>query len=58
MTNRQAIAYMLLACKQVGLEKEKVKELYQAMYTEFDHKTEEEAEEDAYLWYYEDVEEG
>jgi len=52
MTNRQAIGYMLLACKKVNLEKETVKKLFQEMYWEFDLKTESEAETIGFDWYY------
>jgi hypothetical protein len=52
MDNRQAIGYMLLACKEVGLDKETAKKLYGAMYWQFDMKTEEEAERLGFEWYY------
>jgi len=51
MDNRQAIGYMLLACKELGLKKEEVRKLYGAMYSQFDLKTEEEAEERGFDWY-------
>ncbi|OLS37720.1 hypothetical protein [Bacillus sp. MRMR6] len=57
MYNRQAIGYMLLACKEVGLDKEIAKKLYRLMYWQFDLKTEEEAEEQGLDWYY-SLEEG
>lgn len=52
MDNKQAIGYMLLACKEVGLEREIVKKLYREMYLQFDLKTEEEASEKGLEWYY------
>lgn len=54
MDNRQAIGYMLLACKEVGLSKEEAKKLYAAMYVEFDLKSEAEAEaeEKGFEWYH------
>jgi hypothetical protein len=52
MTNRQAIGYMLLACKKANLEKEAVKKLFQEMYWEFDLKSEIEAEAIGFEWYY------
>lgn len=52
MDNRQAISYMLLACKKAKLNKETVDELYSNMYYMFDVKTEEEAEEQGFEWYY------
>lgn len=52
MTNRQAIGYMLLACKKANLEKETVKKLFEEMYMEFDFKTESEAESIGFEWYY------
>lgn len=52
MTNRQAIGYLLLAAKEIGLDKEKTKKLFGAMYWQFDMKTEDEAEEQGLDWYY------
>ncbi|WP_227938828.1 hypothetical protein [Alkalihalobacillus deserti] len=52
MTNRQAIGYMLLACKKANLEKETVRKLFQEMYWEFDLKTVEEAQENGFEWYH------
>lgn len=52
MDNRQALGYMLLACKQLGFTKEQTRELYRAMYYEFDMKTEVEAEKAGFEWYY------
>lgn len=51
MDNRQAIGYMLLACKKLGYTKDQVRELYREMYFEFDFKTEEEAEKIGHEWY-------
>ncbi len=51
MDNYQAIAYMLLACKKAGYNKEQAKELYKNMYYMFDMKTESEAEEQGLEWY-------
>lgn len=52
MYNRQAIGYMLLACKEIGLDKDTAKKLYGAMFWQFDMKTEEEAEEQGFEWYH------
>lgn len=52
MDNRQAIGYMLLACKNLGYTYEQARALYREMYSEFDLKTEEEAEERGNSWYY------
>lgn len=51
MTNEQAIGYMLLACKEVGLRKDTIRRIYREMYYQFDMKTEEEAEEKGHDWY-------
>jgi len=51
MDNRQAIGYMLVACKELGLDKETAQKLYREMYYQFDIKTEEEAEEIGLQWY-------
>lgn len=55
MTNREAIGYMLLACKKAGMTKEQTKKLYSEMYYLFDIKTEDEAEEQGFNWYHEEV---
>lgn len=52
LDNKQALGYMLLACKELGYTKEQARELYRAMYLQFDMKTEEEAEELGHDWYY------
>jgi len=52
MTNRQAIGYMLLACKNANLEENLVRKVFEEMYLEFDLKTEEEAESFGFEWYY------
>lgn len=52
MDNRQALGYMLLACKRLGYTQEQTEAMYSAMYQEFDFKTEEEAEEKGFDWYY------
>lgn len=52
MNNRQAIGYMLLACKQLGYSKPEARKLFREMYSLFDLKTEEEAEKQGYEWYY------
>ena len=44
MTNREALGNMLLACKEVGLDKETVRKLRNSMYYQYDIKTEDEAE--------------
>lgn len=51
MDNRQALGYMLLACKDIGVDKETVRKLKRAMYFQFDLKTEDEAEERGHDWY-------
>lgn len=51
MDNRQAIGYMLMACKEVGLSKEDAKMLFREMYYQFDLKTPDEAEEKGFGWY-------
>lgn len=43
---------MLLACKRLGYTKEQAEKLYREMYYQFDMKTEEEAEEQGFEWYY------
>lgn len=52
MDNRQALGYMLLACKQTGLDKATTQKLYGQMYWQFDLKNEAEAEELGFEWYY------
>lgn len=52
MDNRQALGYMLLACKQNGIDIEMVKKLFVSMCHLYDFKTEEEAEEQGFNWYY------
>lgn len=52
MDNNQAIGYMLLACRQLGLSKTQAKDLYSEMYYLFDLKTEEEAEKQGFIWYH------
>lgn len=52
MDNKQALGYMLLACKRLGYTKEQAEKLYREMYYQFDMKTEEEAEEQGFEWYY------
>jgi hypothetical protein len=52
MDNRQALGYMLLACKRAGLSKEETRKLLGEMYYLFDIKTEEEAEEQGFAWYH------
>ncbi|SHF97666.1 hypothetical protein [Ornithinibacillus halophilus] len=51
MTNREAIGYMLLACRSLDYNREQVKDLYGKMYNMFDIKCEEEAEEQGFQWY-------
>jgi hypothetical protein len=45
MNNSQALGYMMLACKKVGLSQEVANKIYREMYYMFDMKTEKEAEE-------------
>lgn len=52
MDNRQALGYMLLSCRELGLSKEDAKKLYGKMYYMFDMKTEEEAEKLGFDWYH------
>lgn len=52
MTNREAIGYMLLACKELDLDKEMARKMYGKMYYMFDIKTEDEAEEQGFEWYH------
>ncbi|MGM0941357.1 MAG: hypothetical protein ACQEWU_10400 [Bacillota bacterium] len=54
MDNRQAIGYMLMACKESGLSKDDAKKLYGEMHYQFDLKTPDEAEEKGFEWYYEE----
>ena len=51
MNNSQALGYMMLACKEVGLSKEVADKVYREMYWMFDMKTEKEAEEQGLRWY-------
>ncbi|BBW98879.1 hypothetical protein [Geobacillus subterraneus] len=51
MTNRQALGYLLLACKQLGMTKEEATKICQEMEYLFDALTEEEAEEQGWGWY-------
>ncbi|MEG0450925.1 MAG: hypothetical protein RR595_13800 [Lysinibacillus sp.] len=51
MDNRQALGYMLLACKKLGYTKEQARAMYGEMYWLFDFKTEEEAEDQGNSWY-------
>lgn len=52
MTNREAIGYMLLACKKLEYSKEQVKSIFNEMYFMFDIKQEYEAEQQGFEWYY------
>ncbi|MBY0224117.1 hypothetical protein [Sporosarcina aquimarina] len=51
MKNRQALGYMLLACKELGFNREQADKLYDAMYEAFDEHTEEEAEQQGHEWF-------
>ena len=51
MENKQALGYMLLACKQLGYTKEQADKLYNAMYEQFDENTEEEAKKMGFNWF-------
>lgn len=51
MDNRQAIGYMLLACKRSGMTTKQTQKLYSEMYYLFDIKAEEEAEQQGSEWY-------
>lgn len=50
MDNHQAIGYMLLACKEIGLDEKTVSKLYKNMYWQFGMKTETEAEKQGRKW--------
>lgn len=52
MDNRQALGYMLLACKKLNMSKEEARKLYAQMYQAFDFYTEEEAEKKGFDWYH------
>ncbi|MFE8695967.1 hypothetical protein ACFYKT_06345 [Cytobacillus sp. FJAT-53684] len=52
MTNSEALGYMLLACKELRIEKETVRKIRKSMYYQFDIKTEDEADEQGHDWYY------
>ncbi|SDC60364.1 hypothetical protein SAMN05421734_1135 [Pelagirhabdus alkalitolerans] len=52
MDNKQALGYLLLACKELGLTKEEVHKLRREMYVQFDLKDPEEAEKFGHEWYY------
>lgn len=52
MDNKQALGYMLLACEELGYNKEQAKQLYSAMYYQFDIYTEHEAEKKGHCWYH------
>lgn len=51
MDNRQALGYMLVACKKLGYTKEQARKIYGEMYNQFDMKGESEAEEQGFDWY-------
>lgn len=53
MTNRQAVGFMLLASKEVGLTKEQVEALVSEMYNLLDVNTNAEAETKGFNWYQE-----
>lgn len=55
MNNDQALGYMLLACKELGIDKKVANDLKREMMYQFDMKTEEEAEERGFKWLYEEV---
>ena len=52
MDNKQALGYMLLACKEIGIDYDTTKKLHREMYYQFDVKTKEEAEKLGFDWYY------
>lgn len=52
MTNRQAVGYVLLAIKQLGYSSEQAELLFEEMFRQFDLKTESEAQEQGFDWYY------
>lgn len=52
MDNKQALGYMLLACKDGNLDKKLTRKLLKSMMYHFDIKTETEAEKQGFDWYY------
>ncbi|EDP68126.1 hypothetical protein CAT7_11500 [Carnobacterium sp. AT7] len=50
MTNKQALGYMLLACKDLKLDKDQADKLWDAMFKNMDEFTEEEAQEKGHVW--------
>lgn len=56
MDNRQALGYMLLACKSNNIEINIVKNIFRSMCCLFDVKTEDEAESQGFNWYYSKLE--
>lgn len=58
MNTNQAVGFMLLACKNLNLDKETVKKLRNAMYQQFDLKTEVEAEELGHKYFDEQIDNG
>lgn len=50
MTNKQALGYMLLACKDLKLDKDQADKLWNAMFQNMDEFTEEEAQENGHEW--------
>jgi len=51
MDRQQALGYMLLACRDMGLSSEQVKQLYSSMKGQFDIKTAVEAEVEGVDWF-------
>lgn len=54
MDNDQALGYMLLACKELNLDKKMAKDLLKEMMYQFDVKIESEAKERGFKWLYEE----
>lgn len=50
MTNDEVIGYMLLACKNLKINKQVALDLFHEMNAQFEWKTEDEAEELGYKW--------
>lgn len=52
MTNDQAQGYVLLACKELGINREQAEQLIYAMEGQFDYYAEQEAREKGFDWLY------
>lgn len=52
MTNQQAHGYVLLALKELNIDKESAEQIILAMEDSFDYYTEDEAEAEGFKWLY------